>query len=107
MIEKSNFPITVIYMKLEFCGKAYRFFDKYLGNEQYVSSIKSPRTRLFNQFHSPSTTGMKNDILEEIKLKNSRIRLLFATTALSMGVDAPDIKHVIHIGPPSSIESYV
>ena len=105
MTEKSNFPITVIYMKLEFCGKAYRFFDKHLGNEQYVSSIKIPRTRLFNQFHSPSTTGMKNDILEEITLKNSRIRLLFA--ALSMGVDAPDIKHVIHIGPPSSIESYV
>ena len=107
MIEKTNFPITVIYMKLEFCGKAYQFFDKHLGKEQYVGNKKSPRTRLFNQFHSPSTTGMKNDILEEIKLKDSRIRLLFATTALSMGVDAPDIKHVIHIGPPSSIESYV
>ena len=107
MIEKTNFPITVIYMKLEFCGKAYQFFDKHLGKEQYVGNKKSPRTRLFNQFHSPSTTGMKNDILEEIKLKDSRIRLLFATTELSMGVDAPDIKHVIHIGPPSSIESYV
>ena len=107
MADKRSFPITVIYMKLVFCGMAYRFFDKVLGDEQYVGKIKSPRTRLFNQFHSPSTPGMKNDILEEIKNEDSRIRLLFATTALGMGVDAPDIKHVIHIGVPSSIESYV
>ena len=106
-VEKKMFPITVIYMKLEFCGMAYRFFDKFLGSEQYVDNTKSPRARLFNQFHSPSTSNMKNDILEEIKFKDSRIRLLFATTALGMGVDAPNIKHVIHISPPSSIESYV
>lgn len=33
-----------------------------------------------------------------------RIRLLFATEAFSMGVDVPDIRRIIHIGPPNSIE---
>ena len=105
--ERKEFPITVIYMKLQFCGMAYKYFDKVLGNLQYVDGIKTPRSRLFNQFHSPATQCMKSDILDEIKSQQSRIRLLFATTALGMGVNATSIEHVIHISPPSSMESYV
>jgi len=105
--KQEHYPITVIYMQLQFCGKAYSHFEKVLGEKQYVGGVISPETRLFNQFHSPSTGLMKEGILEEIKSNSSRIRVLFATTALGMGVDARDIVNVIHIGPPSSIESYV
>ena len=49
---------------------------------------------------------MKEDILREIKPK-PRIRVLFATSALGMAVDAPGITNVIHIGPPSSLEAYL
>ena len=31
---------------------------------------------------------------------------MFATTALGMGVNAPHVRHVIHIGPPSNLETY-
>ncbi|XP_066932657.1 uncharacterized protein [Clytia hemisphaerica] len=105
--KQEQYPITVIYMQLQFCGKAYSHFEKVIGEKQYVGGVISPESRLFNQFHSPSTGLMKEGILEEIKSNSSRIRVLFATTALGMGVDARDIVHVIHIGPPSSIESYV
>lgn len=107
LAEKIAYPITIIYMKLQFCGAAYKLFDKILKNEQYVDGIKSPSARLFNQFHAPTTSGMKDSILEEIKNEKSRTRVIFATTALGMGVDAPNIAHVIHIGPPSSMECYV
>ena len=108
LIDKEKFPMTIIYMKLDFCGKAYKLFDHVFGKHQYVDNDNiSRRSRLFNQFHSPSTADMKNEILEEIKLENSNIRVLFATTALGMGVDAPNIRHVIHISPPSSLECYV
>ena len=33
--------------------------------------------------------------------------MLFATSALGMGVDVPSVEHVIHITPPSKIESYL
>ena len=105
--EKMSYPITLIYMKLKFCGAAYKLFDQFFKEEQYVGGIKSPTTRLFNQFHAPLTSTMKANILQEIKSEKSRIRVIFATTALGMGVDARNVNHVIHIGPPSSIESYV
>ena len=50
---------------------------------------------------------MKKDIISEIKKENSRVRVLFATSALDMGVDAPYVINVIHISPPSSLEAYM
>ena len=33
--------------------------------------------------------------------------MLFATSALGMGVDAPHVRKIIHITPPSSLEAYM
>ena len=37
----------------------------------------------------------------------SNIRVIFATTALGMGVDTPFVSEVIHITPPGNLESYI
>ena len=68
---------------------------------------RDPLGRLFPQFHAPQTTRMKKAIITEIRKTDSRIKVLFATSALGMGVDAPSVEHVIHITPPSNIESYL
>jgi superfamily II DNA helicase RecQ len=36
----------------------------------------------------------------------SKLRVVFATVALGMGIDIPCIRHVIHIGPPHTIREY-
>ena len=72
-----------------------------------MGETNDPAARLFAQFHAPQTNEMKKSIISEIKKRNSLVRVIFATSALGMGVDAPDIRHVIHVTPPSSIESYV
>ncbi|XP_057296121.1 uncharacterized protein LOC130625055 [Hydractinia symbiolongicarpus] len=53
-----------------------------------------------------STKAMKQIIIKEIS-KNSRIRVIFATTALGMGVNIPHVENVYHITPPSNLEAYV
>jgi ATP-dependent DNA helicase RecQ len=105
--QRENYQMTVIYMKLKYCGFAYRLFEEIIGEDQYVGKNAQPRCRLFAQFHSPQTDHMKAEILEEIKNETSNIRVIFATSALGMGVDAPGITRVIHIGPPSTLESYL
>lgn len=60
----------------------------------------------FAQFHASQTRRMKKDIISEIKKENSRVRVIFATSALGMGVDAPHVVEIIHITPPSSFEAY-
>ena len=103
-----SYPMTVIYMDLNMSKESYNLFEKILKEKQYADlKNQVPEGRLFNLFHSYSTDPMKKAILDEIKTSSSRIRVLFATTALGMGVDARDIAHVIHIGPPSTMEEYV
>ena len=86
---------------------AYTLFDKILGDQQYVGEYEHPSNRLFNQFHASQTDEMKKEIVKEIVKDETNLRVLFATSALGMGVDIPHVANVIHIGPPSTMESYM
>ena len=105
-IKREFYPMTIIYMKLQYCGYAYKLFEQFI-NDPYVQNKIDPKARLFSQFHAESTQKLKEEILNEIKMKDSRVRVIFATTALGMGVNAPFIENVIHITPPGSLESYI
>ena len=49
---------------------------------------------------------MKQFIVKELCKDRSKIRLVFATVAFGMGLNAPHIKHVVHYKPPTSLEKY-
>lgn len=50
---------------------------------------------------------MKEKKVHKMCEPSSHLKLLFATEAYSMGTDAPNIRRIIHFGPPSSLESKV
>jgi ATP-dependent DNA helicase RecQ len=41
-----------------------------------------------------------------IEFANGELELVIATNAFGMGIDRPDVRCVIHLAPPSSLESY-
>ena len=48
---------------------------------------------------------MKDLIAASMRKPDSQLRVLFATEAYGMGTDAPDVRQVIHIGPPNALDS--
>ena len=92
---QKEYPLTIIYMKLKYCGYAFRLFRKYVQHSE-----------LFTQYHAHTTKLMKNKVITQISKDNSPYRVIFATTALGMGVNTQFVENVIHITPPSTIESY-
>lgn len=55
-------------------------------------------------FHGGIPTKDKQQRLEQ--WMHNRIDIIVATTAFGMGIDKPDVKTVIHINLPESLESY-
>lgn len=102
---KLCYPLTIIYLHLKWCGFAYRLFEYILGINQYVpeGSDAKPENRLFAQYHAPQTDKMKDEILKQLRLPTSKVRVVFATVAMGMGVDIPSIRNIIHISPPYTI----
>ena len=62
--------------------------------------------RLFAQFHANYPEKEKNDILDDLLKGPGKIRVHFVTIAFGIGVDCPNIREVLHIGVPNTMEQY-
>lgn len=49
---------------------------------------------------------MKEVILRQLCSGKSKIHVVFATVAIEISVDIPDIRQVIHFGPPRIAKAY-
>jgi hypothetical protein len=106
--QKVAAPKTLIYGSMEIIADCYSFFDKHLRNHQYypTGAKRCAANRMFTQYHANYPPHEQTRILKEVVQTNSIIRILFVTVAFGMGIDCPDIRRVIHIGPPRTMEEY-
>lgn len=58
-------------------------------------------------FTAVSDVKVKDAILVEFVKPNTYLRVVVATIAFGIGIDAPDITRMIHWGPSHSIDAYV
>ena len=67
-----DYPLTIIYMPLKWCGYVYRLFESIMGINQYYppGSLPVPKNRLFAQFHAPQTSAMKEEIIMPAKFRD-------------------------------------
>ena len=105
-IHRRQFPQKLTFMKLKYCAYAYKLFKNIVENI-YEEENKIISNSLVAQFHASQTDSMKQEIIKELSKQNSKIRVVFATFALSMKVHMPHTTRIIHISPPASLEEYV
>lgn len=65
------------------------------------------RFRLVDMFTACNTPTLKNSIISSFSQPRSRLRVVIATVAFGMGIDCPNVRQVIHWGPPSDPEMYI
>ena len=107
--KSSLVPKTVIFCRsLRHCADMCEFMRRLLG-----SHITDPpglpsvlQYRLIDVFTAASDTDMR-EVLKEFCKKDTKLRLLIASTAFGLGVDCTDIKRVINYGTPGTLEELV
>ena len=91
------------------CGQIYLFLKCRLGKEstEPVGAPDVAKFRLVDMFSACTHPKVKDSILRSFSIPNSNLRVVIATVAFGMGLDCPNIRHVLHWGPPEDIELYL
>lgn len=106
---RTNMPRTLIYcQRQDQCAQLYLLMRAIIGKESThpPGSANLPKFRLFDCFTSATHPAVKDEILHAFTTP-SPLRVVVATIAFGMGVDTPDIRHIVHWGPPEDVEQYV
>lgn len=76
----------------------------------YVSAISSEvlsHRRTCEKYDACTAENMKRHIVKSFTETNGTIQTVFATIAFAMGLDSPNIRHIMHWGPPVDIKTYI
>ncbi|TXE10785.1 RecQ family ATP-dependent DNA helicase [Gelidibacter salicanalis] len=108
---------NIAYMVLDTHDKHYKIgqiLNKYPGPSIIYARTRRATLELHayleskgisaTYYHGGISNKEKNDHLEH--WSNNQKTVMVATTAFGMGIDKPDVKTVIHVNLPESLESY-
>lgn len=108
MSEKGeDFPLTMVYTDLDSIQYSFRFMKHHLPPQIAYKGPVATENRTFAQYHKSYTEDMKTLIVTDLGKSTPTLKVVFATTALGMGLDAPHIRRIIHFKAPPSIEQYL
>ncbi|XP_078582809.1 putative ATP-dependent DNA helicase RecS isoform X1 [Branchiostoma floridae x Branchiostoma japonicum] len=102
----SEFGKAVIYCRdFKTVGAVYCHLVASLRDEAYVG-VRISRNCRVGMYHSETLPEKKEHVLSSFRgtSKFSNLSVVIATTALSMGVNFPDVRYVVMYGPPDNME---
>ena len=105
-----NTDKTLIYCKTQKdCGKLFRVFKLELGTSAYCSPTAEPLSEnmVIGMYHHNTLLHHQQRIINTFFKAGGICRVVFATNYLGMGVNIPDIRRLVHFGPPRLIEDLV
>ena len=108
-LERTKMPRMIIYGRtFGICADVYLFFKGELGDNitEPTDAPNLSRFRLVDVFTSVTDQHQKDGIITAFTTE-SQLRIVIATVAFGMGIDCPDVRQIVHIGPPDDVESYI
>ena len=105
--EGIKFPKTLVYAQsiTQVCD-IYEAIKTELGIDAYHERQPTASNRLISMFHGSIGKGLLDFTLQMFRKKDSTLRVLICTIAFGMGIEIPDIRHVIHWGKSKSLTEH-
>ena len=89
-------------------AKVFGFLLAELGDGVYANGAPhTPANKLVGIYDSMTLPKFKSRVWQSFKENVGQVRIVIATSPLSMGVNFPDIRYVVHIGPFRSLIDHI
>ncbi|KAK3083625.1 hypothetical protein FSP39_000453 [Pinctada imbricata] len=98
--EKNNYPVTLMFMPLQYMAHAMRYAKKVFKNPSVEES-------LYVSIFSNQDKAVNEYVMKQLKMENPHIRLIFCTSVIGMGFDSPSVCNIIHVRPPRNLSNYM
>ena len=72
-----------------------------------TETLPQSHRRTCEKYDACTAENIKQHIVKSFTDPEGTVRSVFATIAFAMGLDSPNIRHVMHWGPPADIETYI
>ena len=105
-----NVDKTIIFCRTyDNVTRIYRFFKSRLGKGRTEPPGLPDMAcfRIVDMFTACTHVEVKNSIIDSFRNPSSHLRIIIATVAFGMGLDCPNVRRIIHWGPPDDVESYL
>ena len=91
------------------CGKLFRHFKYVLGDKAYypLNVAQVSENRLFGMYHHNTLKKHQEMVMNSLFSPDGVCRVVFASTALGMGINVRDIRNVVHYGPPRQMDDFI
>jgi superfamily II DNA helicase RecQ len=109
-LKKNMTPKTIVYCKSQKdCGRIFRHFKFNLKEHLYFpeGADKLSSNMVIGMYHANTLPRHKERVSKSLFDVNGTCRIVFASTALGMGVNIKDIFQVIHYGPPRQADDFL
>lgn len=104
--QQQSTPKTIIFCRsITDVSTVLSYLLTKLGSAAYVDQEKSPLKCLIAVYHSNSPAESKERVKKSLKLNDGPIRIVLATSALSLGVNFKDVRYIIHYGPAPDLRN--
>ena len=102
-------PKSIIYCRRQKdCGIIFRHFIFELGNSAYLPNTdKRSDHCLLGKYDANTLEKHKKRVMTELLKVDGVCRVVIATTALGMGINIPNVRFVIHYGPPREVDDFM
>ena len=108
--KKGETPFTIIFCKtVNDIVSLLTFFLVKLGHSGLYVDGEGPVSErcLLGVYYSQTPRRHKDSVTFSFEGVSGHVRVVLATTSLSMGVDFPHVKYVVHYGPANNLTSHL
>lgn len=100
----------IIYCR--YCKEVADFYEEF--KTQLGIYFTSPpgfldlaKYRLVDMYMSVTIDSVKEEIVRSFCDPAGTLRVVICTVAFGMGLDCPNVRHILHWGPPTDLDGYV